>query len=233
MEISDRDKRDREATALLLLLLLRHQEELKRLLGNPPDVANVPDEFWNRVRTETEQTLNPILLLVFIASAAAHDASGPEQADAAFREGSAWAASQARDVAEAYTQTSRDLLGKDSADWQARQAQSEQISAGEIDERTAAIFGTVRATRLASDAVTAAQTRGGEWAVSEYSSLSDNDTWHTIGDDRVCPVCEPLDGQIRSVWSTMFPDGPPAHPLCRCAINYANFKGLNSEKQYA
>jgi SPP1 gp7 family putative phage head morphogenesis protein len=45
--------------------------------------------------------------------------------------------------------------------------------------------------------------------------------WITTPDDRLCPICEPLDGQTTALGSTFEVDGdristPPAHPRCRC-----------------
>jgi HK97 family phage portal protein len=40
--------------------------------------------------------------------------------------------------------------------------------------------------------------------------------WHTREDERVCPVCGPLDGELQETWGSQFPFGPPAHPNCRC-----------------
>jgi SPP1 gp7 family putative phage head morphogenesis protein len=40
--------------------------------------------------------------------------------------------------------------------------------------------------------------------------------WNTDADDRVCPICGPLNGKTDAVWGAEFPDGPPAHPRCRC-----------------
>lgn len=44
--------------------------------------------------------------------------------------------------------------------------------------------------------------------------------WQTERDARVCRVCHPLDGQPPEVWRTIAPAGPPAHPHCRCSLNY-------------
>lgn len=52
--------------------------------------------------------------------------------------------------------------------------------------------------------------------------------WMTAEDERVCPHCGPLDGQIIGFEET-FPGAtkilpqiqtPPAHPLCRCTVGY-------------
>lgn len=48
-------------------------------------------------------------------------------------------------------------------------------------------------------------------------------TWITTDDDRLCPVCEDMDGQVVLVAENFeTPEGesvsgPPAHPSCRCA----------------
>lgn len=44
--------------------------------------------------------------------------------------------------------------------------------------------------------------------------------WRTSIDDRVCPICLPLEGSKTTIGKS-FPDGyfhPPAHPNCRCFI---------------
>lgn len=42
--------------------------------------------------------------------------------------------------------------------------------------------------------------------------------WVTRDDDRVCPVCAPLDMTPEAIWRTVAPAGPPAHPNCRCHL---------------
>ena len=48
--------------------------------------------------------------------------------------------------------------------------------------------------------------------------------WNTVMDERVCPICEPMDGQIRSVGTDFLGGGgepsqhPPIHIRCRCFL---------------
>lgn len=47
--------------------------------------------------------------------------------------------------------------------------------------------------------------------------------WITTPDDRLCPICEPLDGQTVPLGGQFKVDGdridgPPAHPRCRCTV---------------
>lgn len=44
--------------------------------------------------------------------------------------------------------------------------------------------------------------------------------WVTESDSRVCATCEGLGGNAETVWLRGFPDGPPAHPNCRCWLSW-------------
>ena len=46
--------------------------------------------------------------------------------------------------------------------------------------------------------------------------------WQTAEDERVCPVCGPLHDAREARWENKFPNGPPAHPRCRCWLIYEN-----------
>ena len=50
--------------------------------------------------------------------------------------------------------------------------------------------------------------------------------WVTERDGRVCPICRPLDGQVDVDWEDQFPNGPPAHPNCRCWLKFEPAENL-------
>lgn len=52
--------------------------------------------------------------------------------------------------------------------------------------------------------------------------------WVTEKDARVCPVCRPLDGKRQEFWEDEFPTGPPAHPRCRCYLQYEVIGGSSN-----
>ena len=65
--------------------------------------------------------------------------------------------------------------------------------------------------------------------------------WSTANDHRVCPHCEALDGLTVGIdggfgWSKyLFQDSdelPPAHPLCRCAVQYVEIEPPRIETGY-
>jgi SPP1 gp7 family putative phage head morphogenesis protein len=83
------------------------------------------------------------------------------------------------------------------------------------------LFGANRAARIASTETTRAYTQG-NLETYRASNVTKRAEWRTANDEKVCPICAPLNG-VRSdnVQSPTFrhPDGtfygpPPAHPRC-------------------
>lgn len=48
--------------------------------------------------------------------------------------------------------------------------------------------------------------------------------WFTAGDERVCPLCGPLDGVFQYKWPSDAGTGPPRHPKCRCWVEWERVK---------
>lgn len=222
MELPSRSTHDDDAAGALALLVSHHRDELTSYLGDPPDPSNVPPAFWNEVQRDTEDELAAILLLMFIASAEHHGAPvGAYQTSVA---GSLWSSVNAINISAVYTQTSIDLFTRYGNDWQGRMLSGERLTAASIAEDTTRIFGPNRAARLAVDAVTAAQTAGGEWSVAEFFGLSPDDLWINqphLSASGPCVICEGLHMLPRSEWELDYPMGPPGpHVGCVCVIQY-------------
>jgi hypothetical protein len=88
------------------------------------------------------------------------------------------------------------------------------------------LFGEGRAEGMAITEVTSAISAGETWlAIWASTAILGSDreiivSWHTEHDARVCELCGPLDGRPREQWQMAFPGGPPAHPRCRCWLEY-------------
>ncbi|HUT11597.1 MAG TPA: hypothetical protein VMY42_13945 [Thermoguttaceae bacterium] len=96
-------------------------------------------------------------------------------------------------------------------------------NAEDLAARLAAIFSADRANDIAVTETTRAIS-GGERILIAYfimrTGQSLNPVWKTEADGLVCPVCAPLHNQPETVFSVAFPAGPPAHPRCRCHLEY-------------
>jgi len=200
-------------------LSAKHREELLSYLGNPPDLDRVPDEFWEKVEREERERLILLLLIVFSASAIQHGERFGLDRDQVAGAAEEWAAVRAAEVAEGYARHSRELAETAASRW--AQSEGMEMPATEVAEDISRIFGTTRDRMIAINETAAAATAGGEYGIAATAGRSEDDTWYTADDARVCPVCSPLHGVGRSVWSSYFPEGPPAHVVCRCWIVYA------------
>lgn len=93
------------------------------------------------------------------------------------------------------------------------------------------IFGRERAELIASTEVTRAYAEGSRRAYQQAGLTYWQ--WATAADERVCPICGPLNGQTVAIgtdFSGVLPDevrqgirverfdAPPAHPRCRCWV---------------
>lgn len=202
----------------------KQRKKLAELLGDPPDVANVPESFWNDVYEDRIASLMGVLLLAWVVGARQHGADDKQSTAAAAEQ---YARRRAAEVARQYVENSKEALRKKGADWRARTANPDEPSPSKADARQAAedIFAPSRDENLAVTETTAAGQDGSEWGVGQSGGVSQEDEWRTEKDARVCPICSPLESRPRSEWGAKFPKGPPAHPRCRCFVAYVNQPG--------
>lgn len=95
------------------------------------------------------------------------------------------------------------------------------------DTRGMLIGGTVRdinlaAVQLVRTKLIGAYNRGRRWYAGLFAYELE---WVTVGDSRVCPICDPLNSQTIATTKAFtseradfqdVPGQPPAHPRCRC-----------------
>jgi AraC-like DNA-binding protein len=96
------------------------------------------------------------------------------------------------------------------------------INSDEIIERMALRFSSGHAEQIAVTELTRAEAQFSEALSSRLSEQGVNSQirWLTSEDERVCPICWPLDHKLKKDggWMTKGGQiaGPPAHPNCRC-----------------
>jgi hypothetical protein len=83
-----------------------------------------------------------------------------------------------------------------------------------FDEQRALTVAVTEITRAYADGAKDA----GEELAKKYPDVRIIKTWFTNDDDRVCPICGPLDNKSIDFDNTFDEglDAPPAHPNCRC-----------------
>lgn len=224
MELRNRDQLESAFAARIGRIIGKHRNDLIDLMGDPPDPTKVSESFWTEAENEMQRELAIALLILFTAAARQHGA----QYAAAESAGLRYAAARSQEVAAGYRTNNRERFAGFVGRWNERSVSGQPMTEADVGREAAGIFGTSRAEAIAVTETTAAQSAGGELGVADSVGTSVDDTWFTTDDNRVCPICGPLHGMQRGEWSGEFPSGPPAHPNCRCWIDYANFDEVSA-----
>lgn len=85
------------------------------------------------------------------------------------------------------------------------------------------LFGADRADQIGVTETTAAHSAAERGVVDLHNRFTGRILlahWVTERDERVCPICRPLDGQPEYLWRERFVLGPPAHARCRCYMEW-------------
>jgi len=127
--------------------------------------------------------------------------------------------------AQEYASAAAKLLSERMQNSRAGQIQKalNQIAAGEITVEAAQtiigrLFSDTQAETAAETEITAALHQASVRLSDDLDKAGIDNTirWLTQEDEKVCAICGPLDQTPEDVWSETHPDGPPAHPKCRC-----------------
>lgn len=136
--------------------------------------------------------------------------------DVALVSAEAVAASRAitAELAMTLDRTTRRLVGEATASF----FQTPGMTRGDLEALLEPAFGPVRAEMIAVTEVTRASSEATNMhqRMLAAEGIYMRRVWITMHDELVCQICGPLNGQPEEVWFARFPDGPPAHPRCRC-----------------
>ena len=242
------DRLEYQLASKLGRLSTRHQQELTRLLGNPPSINNVPPEFWQRVRRETEDELAAMLLLLFIASI---DALGVDR-DASEALGDLFSQQRAAFVAERYTAHSQARVESASQRWAGQIADARSragagpfdaddvIRPSEVLDTTTGVFGPDRAARVAETESVHAEAQAANEALKKRKSDDPIETatltlrWELNAlrvPEKNCSFCVLVDGCPKEFWG-QFIEAPAAHVGCACALLFADISDCKPREQW-
>lgn len=210
MELANREQLETRLTNRVRRMSKPLRAKLDRLLGNPPNPANVPESFWQEVEDEARRELAIALLLIM--GDATRSAGLP--AELATEAAERYASQRADTFAGLYVDNSRRMLTQ-----------------GDPAQRAEVIFGRGRAEGIGNFEVGSAQTETGKVWRKEVESrggivtaIWDHGAYrpkgHAGASKNPCPLCTPLLGKEESYWGRFYPNGPPIHPHDDCVLFY-------------
>ncbi len=184
----------------------------------------LPEEFWAADRARLVEAITPAMEQIYLDSAEALLLSQPVGVDWALVNQAAadWARTHTFDLVQGINNTSRAATQSKIAAFF-----EEGLTIGDLRESLNRTFGPVRAEMIASTEVTRAAVEGERALVTELQKegIQFQRIWITNMDERVCPICAPLNtmpelptGGYRHPDGTIYPK-PPAHVRCRCWEN--------------
>lgn len=216
MDIPNRDELERKYGKLLARLLAAYGGRLLEKLGDPPNLSNIPADFWDGEAKELLNALAPFGEQVYIdAAQRIMDESPSLGVDWALINEAAveFAQQYTFDLVRGIQDTDRRMLQRAVSRY-FEQSQTRQ----QLEDVILRNFSPVRAEMIAVTEITRAAAQG-EMGVSDElrkQGIEMVERWQTSNDEIVCPICSPLNGKKRGDgWS----DPPPAHPRCRCFVS--------------
>nr|ASV43912.1 hypothetical protein [Hot spring virus BHS1] len=235
MPLENRDDWEKRLKRDLLRLIGPQADKLIRLLGNPPDINNVPESFWENLGDAEAEVIQSVLAAIYVESAQQTLLNVPKSLRIDWRV----ANKPAADWAESYTfhlvsqinKTSRERLRRYVSDFFRIEGTTVADLRGQISE----LFGPTRAEIIATTEVTRAAAQGDIGIINEIEQANPKiqmvPYWDTSMDELVCPVCGNglqgvqgwmVGGQpfFRSRDGRTYGAPPDPHPRCRCGLRW-------------
>lgn len=234
-----RSAAEADLTAALERLDAKHRAEVRDAIKEFGRVQNIPDYFWDRLKTEIATDESAVVLALIMLGGDAWTTDRYAQLGLPVRsvptaaQYRADAAARQAFMADTTVDTLRQRLTRRIEDAIAGgPGKVGTLTDKGIDQALDDVFTKQRRETIATDQTTGAlskgqltareRLRGGDGAATndEGQSVTLELIWRTSGGENVCPRCSPLEGQPESVWGQVFPDGPgnEAHPRCACRL---------------
>ncbi len=202
-------KEHEDECALIILLFLQQAED---------DYRNSGAVDWLLWTAQLSRELVPALMATFLESAEQLAGEFAGTLVDAVERARQWATNQANWLAAALATATQNAMAAAMA--------SSGKTAAEVASEVEHVFSEARAEAGGITETTGAITEGEVFASQELQRLGIFlfPYWVTERDSRVCPVCRPLDGRPREEWWSEHGSGPPAHPGCRCTLEWREEK---------
>lgn len=221
-DVPNREQLEAELAKKLGKLFKSQMARLLELMGDPPNMSNVPQSFWDESGGEFNSVVIPFLEKQF-ADQAAEAMNGVNIGvdwTLINERAATWARQYTYDLVTGINQTTQAMLNNAISDYY-----TNGMTIGDLENMIAPSFGPVRAEMIAVTEVTRSSVQG-ELALSEElraGGIQMREVWNTNNDELVCPICGPHNQQaMGDGWE----EPPPAHPRCRCWVNLELPKGV-------
>ena len=215
-DLENRDELEKQLARKLGKLQRAQLARLLELLGDPPNINNVPPEFWTEAGEELTRVVLPFSERLYLEAAEQMLASVPIGVDWGLinEAASNWARTYAYDLIKGINENTKKAVQTAISTFFERGQ-----TMGELRDRLSRIYSPVRAEMIAQTEVTRAAVQGELSIVRELAKqgIQMVTIWQTSNDEIVCPICGPRhDKKKGDGWN----DPPPAHPRCRCWVNH-------------
>lgn len=146
----------------------------------------------------------------------------------------AWAREYTYELVTGLVDTTRDLL----QDTISAFVETPDMTHKDLADLLRPAFGSPRAEMISVTETTRAYSAATNTYQQQLAEegLAMTRVWKTAADDRVCPICAPLDEMPEPDWPESLASGPPAHVRCRCgtgltALPVSQLRKLHKERQ--
>ena len=226
----EQERRQEMAGMLLAIWMLAANQHLEELLGNSRAVGSQRSAMAKR-GADKPRSAGDVAGDIIAAGGTGAGISDVQQS-AMVRQGVASTAKQAAEVARANIEAAKEIVDAAGKGWA-----TTPPSKANVEEVLTQAIGPARDATTAATEVTKAAVGGtnGVKPVVEDRGYNLITRWRTEKDDRVCPVCRPLDNKVPDLWEPVLRTlvapggtraisqivangGPPAHPNCRCYL---------------
>jgi len=225
----EQERRQEMAGMLLAIWILAANQHLEELLGNSRAVGAQRSAMAKK--GAAPKAAGDVASDIIAAGGTGAGISDVQQS-AMVRQGMASTAKQAAEVARANIEAAKEIVDAAGKGWA-----TTPPSKVSVEEVLTQAIGPARDATTAATEVTKAAVGGtnGVKPVVEDRGYNLITRWRTEKDDRVCPVCRPLDNKVPDLWEPVLRTlvapggtraisqivangGPPAHPNCRCYL---------------
>ena len=215
MDFVNREEIERKLARVLSKDLRVELDKLLNYLGDPPNLANVPAEYWQGGWKDIQKDVEPILVDTYIEAAMDLADGIGIGIDWGLANNTAanWARTNLSDLLQKMFQTTYDGVNET-----VPRFFTENWTIEDLTRHLERWHSPRRAEMIATTETTRAVVEGERAAVEQMTKETGIELvpiWLTANDEMVCPVCGPR--HKKPITDGVF---PPLHPRCRCMSAY-------------